>query len=60
IIDEEAHVYDVMKDFIIAHLHGSAPQIAAEIGRKAVPGDLQPTFLDLDETLNEIPNDVFA
>ncbi len=60
IIDEEAHIYDVMKDFIIAHLHGQAPQISAEIGRKAVPGGFQPSFYDLDELLNEIPNDVYA
>lgn len=60
IIDEEGHIYDVMKDFIIAHLHGSAPQIAAEIGRKAVPGNFQPSFYDLDELIQEIPNDVYA
>ena len=60
IIDEEAHIYDVMKDFIIAHLHGQAPQISAEIGRKAVPGGFQPSFYDLDELLNEIPNDVYG
>ena len=60
IVDEEGRFYDVMKDFIIAHLHGSAPQIAAEIGRKAVPGSFQPSFYDLDELLQEIPNDVYA
>ncbi len=60
IIDEEGHIYDVMKDFIIAHLQGNAPQISAEIGRKAVPGGFQPSFYDLDEMLQEIPNDVFA
>lgn len=55
-----AAVLGVMKDFIIAHLHGSAPQIASEIARKAVPHDFQPTFYELDEVLQEIPNDVFA
>ena len=60
IVDEEGHVYDVMKDFIIAHLQGNAPQIAAEIGRKSVPGGFQPSFYELDELLQEIPNDVFA
>ncbi|MCC3860590.1 flagellar motor stator protein MotA [Pseudemcibacter aquimaris] len=60
IIDEEGHVYDVMKDFIIAHLQGNAPQIASEIARRAVPHDFQPSFYELDEVLQEIPNDVFA
>lgn len=60
IVDEEGHIYDVMKDYIIAHLHGSAPQISAEIGRKAVPDKFQPSFYDLDELLNEIPNDVYT
>lgn len=60
IVDEEGHIYDVMRDFIIAHLHGQAPQISAEIGRKAVPGNFQPTFYELDELLQEIPNDVYT
>ena len=59
IVDEESHMYNVMKDVIIAHLHGQAPQISAEICRKAVPGAFQPSFYDLDEALNEIPTDIY-
>lgn len=60
IIDEEGHIFEVMKDVIIAHLHGNAPQISAEIGRKSVPGGFQPTFYDLDEAVQELPNDLLA
>jgi len=60
IVDEEVHIYGVMKDFIIACLHGNATQIASEIASKAVPHDFQSTFYELDEVLQEIPNDVFA
>ena len=49
-----------MKDFIIACFHGNATQIASEIASKAVPHDFQSTFYELDEVLQEIPNDVFA
>ena len=58
IVDEEGHFFNVIKDIIIAHLHGHAPQISVEIGRKSVPGIFQPTFYELDEALNELPNDL--
>ena len=44
IVDEEGYIYEEMKDFIITHFHGSAPQTGSEIARKAVPDDFQPTF----------------
>ncbi|MBT6033395.1 MAG: flagellar motor stator protein MotA [Kordiimonadaceae bacterium] len=60
IVDEEGHIYEVMKATIISHLHGNAAPISAEIGRKAVPTMYQPSFYDLDELLQEIPNDIYG
>ncbi|VAV98837.1 Flagellar motor rotation protein MotA [hydrothermal vent metagenome] len=60
IIDEESHFFNVIKDIIVSHLHGNAPQISVEIGRKSVPGHLQPSFYDLDEAVNELSNDLLA
>ncbi|WP_417317638.1 flagellar motor stator protein MotA [Emcibacter sp.] len=60
IVDEEGHFFNVIKDVIIAHLHGNAPQISIEIGRKSVPTNMVPTFYELDEAVQELPNDLFA
>ncbi len=60
VIDEESHFFNVVKDVIISHLHGNAPQISVEIGRKSIPGHLQPTFYELDEVINELPNDLLT
>ncbi len=60
IVDEESHFFNVIKDIIVSHLHGNAPQISVEIGRKSIPGHLQPSFYDLDEAVNELSNDLLA
>ena len=47
--------YKVIKVCIIAFLNGAAPQVAVEFGRKFLPHDVQPGFLELEEKLNELP-----
>jgi chemotaxis protein MotA len=42
----------------VAHLHGNAAQISVEIGRGSVPSETQPTFSELEETLQSIPPEV--
>ena len=44
-----------MKACLIAFLNGSAPQVAVEFGRKIISHDVQPSFLELEEKLNELP-----
>lgn len=58
IVDEESHFMNVIKDIIVSHLHGNAPQISIEIGRKSVPTHLQPSFYELEEVVNELPTDL--
>jgi len=60
VVDEESHFFNVIKDVIVSHLHGNAPQISVEIGRKSIPSHLQPTFYELDEAVNELPNELLA
>jgi len=60
VIDEEGHFFDVIKDVIVAHLHGNAPQISIEIGRKSIPTEMQMSFYELDEAVNELSNDLLA
>jgi chemotaxis protein MotA len=57
IIDEEALFYHVIRDILVAHLHGNAAQVSVEIGRGSVPSEAQPTFQQMEEALNNIPPD---
>jgi chemotaxis protein MotA len=57
IIDDEAQFYHVIRDILVAHLHGNAAQVSVEIGRGSVPTEAQPTFQQLEEALNTIPPD---
>ena len=53
--ETEVMFYKVMKVTIIAFLNGAAPQVAVEFGRKFLPHDVQPTFAELEDKLNELP-----
>lgn len=55
VIDEDAQFYRVIRDIMVAHLHGNAAQVSIEIGRGSVPSEYQPSFQTLEESLNAIP-----
>lgn len=57
IINEEAAYYKIIQSVLVAHLHGNAAQISAEIGRGDIPSSLQPSFSEMEETLNNVSND---
>ncbi|MEI9990890.1 MAG: flagellar motor stator protein MotA [Rhizomicrobium sp.] len=57
IVDEDAQFYHVIRDILVAHLHGNAAQVSVEIGRGSVPSEAQPSFAELEEALNTIPPD---
>jgi chemotaxis protein MotA len=57
IVDEDALFYHVIRDILVAHLHGNAAQVSVEIGRGSVPSEYQPTFQELEESINTIPPD---
>ena len=52
IVDEDAQFYHVIRDILVAHLHGNSAQVSVEIGRGNVPTEVQPTFFELEEALN--------
>ncbi len=58
--DEDAKFYRIIRDMLVAHLHGNAPQISVEIGRGNVPSHIQPKFLELEAALEAIPPEVSA
>ena len=57
IVDEEAAYYKIIQSVLVAHLHGNAAQISVEIGRGDIPSNAQPSFVEMEETLNNITND---
>jgi chemotaxis protein MotA len=54
VVEEESRYYDVIKAVIVAHLHGNAPQVAVESGRKVVPSQHMPSFQELEPVLQEL------
>jgi chemotaxis protein MotA len=60
IYNEEGFFYHVIRDILVAHLHGNAAQVSVEIGRGSVPSDLQPSFAKLEEAMKNIPTDAAA
>jgi chemotaxis protein MotA len=57
VVDEEGAFYKIIQSVLVAHLHGNAAQISVEIGRGNVPSEAQPSFLELEEALQAIPNE---
>jgi chemotaxis protein MotA len=55
IVEEESAFYKIIQAVLVAHLHGNAAQISVEIGRGNVPTSAQPSFLELEEALSNIP-----
>ncbi len=53
--ETEVMYYKCMKIGVIAFLNGAAPQVAVEFARKFLSHDVQPSFLELEEHLNELP-----
>ena len=55
VIEEDGSFYKIIQSVLVAHLHGNAAQISVEIGRGNVPSGAQPSFLELEEALSNIP-----
>jgi chemotaxis protein MotA len=51
VLEDEAKYYDVIRAVLITHLHGNAPQVSIEAGRKMVPNEHMPTFQELEEVV---------
>ncbi len=52
VLNEEHQFYLIIRDVLVAHLNGNAPQVSVEIGRGNVPTKVQPSFFELEEALN--------
>jgi chemotaxis protein MotA len=54
IVEEEAKYYEVIRAVVVAHLHGNAPQVAVETGRKMAPSASMPGFAELESALQDL------
>jgi chemotaxis protein MotA len=46
--DEEHAYYQVLRVLIVAFMKGTAPSLAVEIGRRAIPGNVRPEFQETE------------
>jgi len=54
VVEEESQYYEVIRAVLVAHLHGNAPQVAVETGRKMAPSACMPSFQELEQALQEL------
>jgi chemotaxis protein MotA len=54
VVEEEAKYYEVIRAVIVAHLHGNAPQVSVETGRKMAPNQHMPTFQELEAAVQAV------
>jgi chemotaxis protein MotA len=54
VVEEEAKYYEVIRAVLVTHLHGNAPQVSVESGRKMVPSQHMPSFLELEEAVQSV------
>jgi chemotaxis protein MotA len=48
--DDEHAYYQVMRVLMLAFLKGISPLMAVEIGRRAIPGHVRPSFQEVEQT----------
>ena len=54
IVEADAKFNEVIRAVLVAHLHGNAPQVSVETGRKMVPNEHMPGFAELEQSLQSL------
>ena len=54
IVEEESKFLEVIRAVLVAHLHGNAPQVSVETGRKMAPNQHMPSFQELEQELQSL------
>ena len=44
----------MIRAVLVTHLHGNAPQVSVESGRKMVPNEHMPSFQELEEAVQSV------
>jgi chemotaxis protein MotA len=53
VVEQDHQFYLLIREVLVANLHNHAPDICVEVGRQNAPGELRPTFSDLNDALRE-------
>jgi chemotaxis protein MotA len=54
VVEEESKYFEVIRAVVVAQLHGNAPQISVETGRKMAPNKHMPTFQELETAVQAV------
>jgi chemotaxis protein MotA len=54
VVEEESKYMEVIRAVIVTHLHGNAPQVSIESGRKMVPNEHMPSFSDMEGAIEQV------
>ena len=54
VVEEEAKFFEVIRAVLVAHLHGNAPQVSVETGRKMAPNQYMPSFQEIEEAIQAV------
>ncbi len=52
--NEERDYLNVLKIALVGFVGGAAPQIAVEFGRRVIPANVKPTFMEVEEKVREL------
>jgi chemotaxis protein MotA len=58
--EEEHAFYHVLRVVIVSFIKGSPPSIAVEFGRRAIPGNVRPTFTEMEKYIKNRDGDASA
>jgi chemotaxis protein MotA len=54
IANEEREYMNVLKVALVSFVGGAAPQIAVEFARRIIPGNVKPSFIEIEDALREL------
>jgi len=54
VVEEESKYFEVIRAVLVAHLHGNAPQVSVETGRKMAPNQHIPSFQELESAVQNL------
>jgi chemotaxis protein MotA len=59
-VEEEHSFYAVLRVLMLAFIKGTAPILAVEMGRRAIPGHSRPSFVEVEKACREKAGEVAA
>jgi chemotaxis protein MotA len=59
-VDEEHSFYAVLRVVMLAFIKGTSPIMAVEMGRRAIPGHVRPSFAEVEKACREKSGDAAA